>query len=204
MGMFTTHRTITAVLFLATFPLGAQECHTLQAASLEQTALYLNSHPDRQQDAPCIRFAIGRLGEQRYEPAIPVLTRFLDFRWPVGAHQKQARIVLDRDKVTIYPASDALEKFGQDALPAVLTAMEARSTSQVGLEVAVSVWMTLHRDNAPLGVSLLKQEANSASDPFSRQQLISATYLAAAGWCDRSEQAQCNAVLQAKPSKQNH
>lgn len=198
MKSFGTTKIVFVALLLTGLPLGAQECSTLQSASADKMSSYLGSFPDRRQNAPCIAFAIGKLGEQHYQPAISLLTKYLDFRWPVGAHQKQMRPVLERDKLTIYPAADALEKIGQVSLPAVVTAMQARGTSRVGMEVAVSVWMTLHKDNAPLGVSLLRQEADNATDSFSRGQLLWASSLASNGWCAPSEQAQCNEILRTK------
>jgi hypothetical protein len=89
--------------------------------------------------------------------------------------------------LTICPAADALEKMGQDSLPAILAVMQKKSTSRAAMEVAVSVWMTVHKDNAPLGVSLLKQEADNVTDPFSKEQLLWASSLAATGSCNRSE-----------------
>jgi hypothetical protein len=190
-----------AILLVSSLHAATQECNTLQSRSPGNMASYLSDTTDRRQNTSCIAFAIKTLGEQRYEPAIPILTKFLDFRWPVGAHQKQMRLVLERDKLTIYPAADALEKMGQASLPAILAAMQKKSTSRAAMEVAVSVWMTIHKDNAPLGVSLLKQEADNATDPFSKHQLEWATFLAATGWCDRSEQVQCDESLRIKASK---
>ncbi|SRR6266702_593684 len=190
-----------AVLLLFALPAAAQECSALQSASPDKLSSYLGELTDRRQYPPCVAFAIGELGKQHDDRAIPVLTKYLDFRWPVGAHQKQMRLVLERDKQTIYPAADALEKMGRDSLPAILAVMQKKSTSRAAMEVAVSVWMTIHRDNAPLGVTLLKQEADSTADPLSKQQLQWATFLAATGWCNPSERAQCHAVLQAKLSK---
>jgi len=56
-----------------------------------------------------VAFAINEVGEQRYEPAVPVLTKFLEFRWPVNARQKQRLFVLEHDGKSIYPAATALE-----------------------------------------------------------------------------------------------
>lgn len=192
---------IVGVYLLAVPHIRAQECSTLQSASPDKMASYLGAVTDRRQDPACIAFAIQRLGEQRYEPAIPVLTKFLDFRWPVGAHERQARVVLDRVPGTIYPAAAALENFGPEALPAVVTAMGSKWISEAGLEVAVSVWMIPHRDNPPLGVSLLRQEADNATDPYAKGQLISATILAIRGWCGPSERAQCEEAFHSKASQ---
>jgi hypothetical protein len=189
------------VALLICLPVAAQECATLQAVSPSGLVPYLNRAVDRRQNAPCVAFAIKKIGEQRYEPAIPVLTKVLEFRWPVGVNQKQRRFVLEHDGFTIYPAAEALERIGKSSLPAVLDAMKANSTSREAMEVAVSVWMTIYRDQSPTGVALLKQEADRAKEPMARQRLGWAAFRAAQGWCDPSERAKCNAAVQAHFSK---
>ncbi|HEV2729240.1 MAG TPA: hypothetical protein VGV15_04340 [Terriglobales bacterium] len=184
------------IFLLGTAPLLAQECATLQGASPDKLVSYLNRVADRRQNAPCVAFAIKKIGEQRYEPAIPVLTKFLEFRWPLGVNQKQRRFALEHDGFTIYPAADALEKIGKNSLPAVLRAMKANSTSRQEMEVAVSVWMTIYKDQTPMGVALLKQEADRTTQPMARQQLGWAAIRAAMGWCNSSEQTQCDAAAQ--------
>src|SRR5439155_4887454 len=132
---------------------------------------YLNRTVSDQGNAPCIAFAINQLGTERYEPAIPVLTKFLEFRWPLNARQKQRLFVLEHDGSSIYPAANALEQFGQKALPAVLDVLKAPKVSRESLEVAISVWMTIHKDHAPAGVALLKQAADHAKDPAESPRL---------------------------------
>ncbi len=151
-------------------------------------------------DAECVAFAINEIGEQRYEPAVPVLTKFLEFRWPVNARQKQRLFVLEHDGKSIYPAATALEQIGKNALPAVAEALKAPVMSKQAGEVAVSVWMQIHKDEPVKGVALLKQEADKTKDPAARQRLGRAAYKAL-GWCSPSDEAQCKAAAETRYSK---
>lgn len=127
-----------------------------------------------------------------------MLTKFLDFRWPLGARQKQRLYVVEHDDSSIYPAVNALGQIGKNALPAVLGVIKSNSTSRQSLDVAVSVWMTIYRNQGPAGVAMLKQEANKSKDPAAAQRLHLAAFRAAQGWCSPSEKAQCKAVLNSK------
>jgi hypothetical protein len=80
-----TSEIVFGAFLLIALPMAAQECSSLNSSSPDRLASYLAGFPDKFQNAPCIAFAIDRLGQQQYEPAIPVLTKYLDFRWPIGA-----------------------------------------------------------------------------------------------------------------------
>ena len=90
------------------------------------------------------------------------------------------------------------QNVGKNALPAVLAAMKAPSTSREAMEVAVSVWMTIQKGQSPTGVALLKREADTTKDHEARQRLGWAAFRAAQGWCSPSEKAPCKAVLTSK------
>jgi hypothetical protein len=184
-------------VFLLGMPVAAQECNRLQSASPDELVSFLNGRVSDQANAACVAFAINTLGGQRYEPAIPVLTKLLDFRWPINAHQKQKAFVLEHDGTSIYPAATALEQIGRNALPAVLNAIKAASSSREAGEVAVSIWMTIYKNQAPTGVALLKQEADQTKDPATRQRLGWAAFKAL-GWCASSYEAQCKAAANAR------
>src|SRR6266571_7187241 len=102
----------------------AQECKPLEGASTEELTTYLDKTVRTPATEACAALAINELGSQRYTPAIPALTKWLELRWPPGAHQKQRRFVIEHDGSTIYPAATALEAMGKDALPAVLNAIK--------------------------------------------------------------------------------
>jgi hypothetical protein len=187
-----------ASLFLGNVRALAQQCHSLQTASVDVLVSYLGKTTPSHANAACIALAINELGTQKYEPAIPALTRFLDFRWPVGAHQKQRLYVLEHDGETIYPAAAALEQLGKKSLPAVLNAMKSDPMSPQAMEVAVSVWMTIYKDQTPTAVGMLKQVADNTKNPVQRQRLGWAAYIAATGWCSPADQAQCRAAVQTR------
>jgi hypothetical protein len=174
---------------------GAQECIRFQGAPPEELTSYLDKTARSPANEACAAFAINELGSERYEPAITALTKWLELRWPPGAHQKQRRFVIERDGgKTIYPAAAALELMGKDALPTLLDAIKTRPASREWMDVAVSVWMTYYKDQAPAGVALLKQEADNTRDPAIRGRLGWAAFRAL-GWCDPSEREKCSEAL---------
>ena len=186
---------LAAALLVMVSRVGAQECSRLQGASPDEMTSYLSETVRSPANESCAAFAINQLGSLRYKPAIPALTKWLELRWPPGAHQKQRRFVIEHDGSTIYPAATALEAMGKDALPAVLNAIKTNPIPRrEWMEVAAEVWMTAHKDHAPTGVALLKQEADRATDPGTRQRVGWAAFYAV-GWCNPSEQEQCRAAL---------
>src|SRR5437870_3293317 len=185
----------TSLLLVMVSPVGAQECSRLQGAAPAELTSYLDGTVRSHEYEPCAAFAINQLGSLRYKPAIPALTKWLELRWPPGAHQKQRRFVIERDGSTIYPAATALEAMGKDALPAVLNAIKTNPVPRrEWMEVAAEVWMTAYKDQAPAGVALLKQESDRATDPATRQRVGWAAFYAL-GWCNPSEKEQCRAAL---------
>lgn len=199
--MKQAHLVFAVILLLGAAKLAAaQQCESVNAESASGLGSYLDKVTDPRQDAPCIAYAIKRLGEQKYEPAIPTLTKFLEFRWPQGVNQKQRRFVIEHDGFTIYPAAEALEKIGKDSLPALLEAMKSNYMSRPALDVAASIWMTVHRDDGPNGVALLKQEADKTTDKMARSRLEYVAFRASTGWCADSDRAQCEAAAQKRYS----
>jgi hypothetical protein len=194
--MTITEISVVAVgmFLLATASVAAQECDTLQGASPSDLVSYVGGVAPNEQNASCVAFAIRRIGDQRYESAIPVLTKLLDFRWPVNAHQKRRLYVLEHDGVSIYPAATALERIGESSLPSVLAAIKKGANTRGGFEGAVSVWMMIYKNQAPLGVALLRQEAGNTKDLAARQRLDWAAYEAARGWCSEIDKPQCKAA----------
>jgi hypothetical protein len=190
---------VTALSFLASPRVGAQECGRFQNASPEKLVSYLNGIVPDQRNPSCTAFAIDQLGNQRYEAAAPVLTKWLEFRWPANARQKQRLFVLERDGASIYPAVNALGKIGKKSLPSVLEVIKADSASRQMRENAVSVWMQIYKNESSVGLMLLKQEADRTKDPSTRQRVGWAAFKAQT-WCAPSEQAQCQAALNPRHS----
>jgi hypothetical protein len=179
----------------------AAECNRLAGAASADLVSYLGeTKPDRR-SAQCVAFAISWLGDQREEPAVPVLTKLLDFRFPLNARQKQRLFVLELEGTSIYPAVNALVRIGKNSLPSVLEVIKSDSGSRVTRENAVSVWMQIYKNQSPVGVMLLKREADTTEDSFTRQRVAWAASMAQTRWCAPSDQAQCRAVLNTRFSK---
>lgn len=190
------------LLFGAAELVAAQQCESLNAESASALASYLDKVTDPLQNEPCVAFAIKKLGEQRYEAALPVLTKSLDFRWPPDARQKQRLYVLEYDGSSIYPAAEALKKIGKNSLPAILNEIKSGPMSRESMEVALSVWMTIYKDQAPAGVAVLQKEADQATNLGAKQRLRWAAAHAAMFWCAPSDRKQCWAVV--NTSSQQH
>jgi hypothetical protein len=183
------------LLFVIANSASAQKCASLQGVSPDELTSYLATNARSPDKESCGAFAINQLGIMGYKPAIPALTKWLELRWPPGAHQKQRRFVVEANGATIYPAAAALEAMGKDSLPAVLDAITSNSATRESVEVAVSVWMTTYTDHPVIGVTLLKQEADRTTDAEAKSRLRWAALKAAVGWCSVSEREQCRAAL---------
>ena len=74
---------LAALLLTSGISVAAEKCDPLQTAPPDRLVSYLDgivrgTVRDRE-TVKCIVFAIKELGNQRYEPGIPAITRFLDF-----------------------------------------------------------------------------------------------------------------------------
>jgi hypothetical protein len=116
----------------------------------------------------------------------------LDFRRPLNAREKQGLFLHPQGISEIYPAANALELIGEKTLPAVLNVMKTDSASATARENAVSVWMEIHKYEAPKGVALLKQEEDRTGDAAVKQKLQWALCKALT-WCNPPEEAACRA-----------
>src|ERR1700733_13522910 len=167
---------ILGFLFLGGFRLAAQECDRLRDATSSELVSYLNGVSDRR-GAECTAFAIKKLGEYRYEAAVPVLAGLLDFRRPADVREKQGLYLHIQGIDEVYPAARALEEIGKGSLPAVLSVIKGDSSSTTSRENAVFVWMEIHKDESPKGVALLKLEGDKTEDATAKSHLRSARWL---------------------------
>jgi len=180
----------TLLFLLAAVSLPAQECNRLRHASSGELVSCLDGTVSNPENAACITFAIQTLGEEHYEPAIPVLTKLLDFRRP-RTPEESGVITMH----SFYPAMIALEEIGRASLPSLLRAIKGE-LSVKARENAVSAWMEIHKYESPKGVALLKREANEANDVTVKQRLLWAVSKAL-HWCDPSDEAQCKKAAKA-------
>ena len=188
-----------AVLFLATsISVAAEKCDSLQTAPPDRLVSYLNGIVrgtvlDRETGG-CIVFAIRKLGNERYAPSIPVLTKFLDLHWPMSLEERRQRqrpfCLPEQRRADGYPATTALAELGTKSVPSVLEASKADSTSMRGRENAGAVLMEVYNNEPKQGLALLKQETDKNIDPAIKQRLSFAIYKALS-WCNPSDRAQC-------------
>lgn len=166
-------------------------CSTLEARSSSELTKFLNSVVPDEENARCVTWAIHRLGKEQYEAAIPSLVRLLDFRRP----QKDGESTVGGFSREIFPAPVALELIGKKALPDLLTAIKANSTSALARNNAIAVWMEIYRysDEHPTGVALLRQEETITKDDVTKQRLSWAVQEALKR-CNPAEEAACKAA----------
>jgi hypothetical protein len=162
-------------------------CETLRDTSLPDLVKFLNSVTPDEGNARCVTWAIYKLGKERYEPAIVPLVRLLDFRSPRTEADKTFRWLEGE-----FPAEDALIRIGKKALPEVLGAIKASTSSDTLRENAVFVWMDVYRqtDEHVKAVAVLKQEEMKAKDDKTRERLKWAVSKAIT-WCGPPEELAC-------------
>jgi hypothetical protein len=167
-----------------------QECDNLRnAASTDLVSFLAGALPD-EKNAECVAWAISQLGTRRYDPGAATLVRFLDFHRPLNANEKLGVYLRPQGIGDVYPAVDALALIGEKALPTVLHAIEADSTSTKARENAVFVWMEIYKYERPKGVALLKQELDKTREAAVKQQLQWAL-VKARDWCNPSDEDSC-------------
>jgi hypothetical protein len=163
-------------------------CETLRGASSPDLVQFLTSVIPDEGNARCVTWAIHKLGKERCDPAIVPLVRLLDFRRP----QPEGERIFQGLFYEEFPAEDALTLIGKKALPEVLRAIEASTSSDTLRENAVFVWMEIYRytDEHPKGVALLKQEEMKAKDDATKERLKWAVSKAIT-WCNPPEASAC-------------
>jgi hypothetical protein len=174
-------------------------CYGLQNASSPDLLEFLNAVVPDEWNARCITWAIHKLGNEHHEPAIPALVKLLDFRLPLTPMEE----IFHGTSQAPFPAEEALAQIGKKALPEVLRAIEADSTSAIARENALSVWMEIYResDQQPKGVSLLKQEETNANDSAIKQKLRWAVQKALT-YCNPPEKNACEEAARTGNSEQ--
>jgi len=178
---------VLAILFLTSgISFAAEKCDLLENAPPDRLVSYLDGMVRGtvrgREMVECIVFAIKKLGNQRYEPGIPAVTRFLDFHWPLSLEERLKRqrlyYVAEQRRAESYPASTALVEIGVKSLPNVLETIKADSTLPIAREMAVVVVMQIYRSEPQNGVALLKKEADQEKDARIKRYFDFAIYKA--------------------------
>jgi hypothetical protein len=163
-------------------------CDAFRDANSTDLVQFLNNVVPDEKNSRCVTWAIHKLGKEHYEPAIPILVKLLDFRRPQSSTEEIFQ-VMPRE---LFPAEDALEMIGKKALPELLRAITAESTSAIAREHAVGAWMVIYRedDEQPNGVARLKQEEMKTDDNSIKLRLRWAIQKALS-FCNPPEQTSC-------------
>jgi len=116
-----------------------QECPSLNNALPAELLSFLSATEPSQDNAECLTWAIKSLGTQKYEAAIPVLAKFLDFKRPLSDLEKKGFYLHLPSVWEMYPAADALDRFGEKALPTLINVIKGESGSDVARQNAIAV-----------------------------------------------------------------
>jgi hypothetical protein len=110
----------------------------------------------------CLIKAIRNVEENSYRPAIPVLTKYLDFRMPppFAPYDPLTRAPTGG----LYPAADALARFGEAAVPALNAAIDKETLSLIARSNAANALFVVTKDKARV-ISLIAKVAQSSADP---------------------------------------
>ena len=186
---------LSALLITSATLARGQECENWRNASSTELVSLLSSAVPDQNNKDCMSWAIAKLGNQRYEAAVPVLIRLLDFKRPLTKSETQGVYLHPQTVWELYPAARALDAIGKTALPALVTAIKAESTSDIARVNAVAVLMGMHKYEKEKGVALLKQEETTATDDATKRRLQWAVGNAVQNWCGSPpEDAGCRAA----------
>lgn len=169
-------------------------CSSLQNATAPELADFLNTVVPDEKNGRCVTWAIHRLGEDRYEAAIPALVKLLGFRRP----ETKTEMVFRGLSEERFPAEAALAQIGEKALPKIVTSIEEDSTSTVARDNALFVYMGINKYDRPRAIARLKHEETKSDDNAVRQRLAWAIQKALM-FCTASERVACGQAATGQP-----
>jgi hypothetical protein len=123
------------------------------------TALTYLSQDRSNLNSACIRAAIDILRAKKPIPAVPVLIKCLDFGIPVPQVLRHTHEATDG----LYPAADALARFGNTAIPALEEAVSNDDLSAIGRSNAATALWAETRDQVHV-VKLTRKAAQLSRD----------------------------------------
>lgn len=167
-------------------------CDSLRNATLPDLVRFLNTVIPDETNRNCVTWAIHKLGNEQYEPAIAPLVRLLDFRRAPTQREKTGFPLHPQGVWEIYPSVGAIPLIGKKALPDLLRVIEADPTSTTTRENAIAAWMEIYRksDEQPKGVRQLKEEETKTQDAGIKERLNWAVSKAMT-WCNPPDQPAC-------------
>jgi hypothetical protein len=143
----------------------------LEHADSSDLVMFLNGVFLDEKNARCVTWAIHRLGNERYEPAISALVKLLDFHRPPTEDEKLGVHLRPQLVGEMFPAAESLEQIGEGSKAEVLRTIGSDSVSATARENAIAVWMEIYKYERPKGIALLKQEENKPNTEAVKQNL---------------------------------
>jgi hypothetical protein len=140
-----------------------RSCATVTADTAESKKLLEEQSSIRQ--SGCITPAIKRLGSVGDSKAIHVLVSYLDYVDPATAPNPSG----GADEPPSYPAVGALFQIGTPATSDLLEAVQ-NDNPVIGKNAAIT-YLSVYRDDLPLGIRLVLGERSKATDPGAQKRL---------------------------------
>lgn len=167
-------------------------CKKLNGAKPDELMRYLQRRPaPPPQD--CTLFAIEQLGFARYEPAVPLLVKYLDYPRPPDPGWWHSHA---QDVGYLYPAANALFGVGKESIPALLRVTASPDSSDLlRMNAGDTIFALYSRDHIEEGIAVMMRASRQESDPYSRAHLDDAARYWASR-CPPEHQNACVAALQ--------
>lgn len=140
----------------------------------------------------CVIAAIERLHGITSSEVIDVLVSYIDFQRPTEKYIQLHPPITKR----VYPATNSLFSIVKPALSALTHVIQEAKSSDVARRNAISMIMSIHREEPQEGVRLLVNAASKATDAAQAQRLKQGA-TEAAQKCDARARSQCDAMLKA-------
>src|ERR1700730_6395765 len=166
-------------------------CNGLTLAASPYLAEFLTEVVPDEKNSRCVTWAIHRLGNERYAPAVSALVKLLDFHRPPTEEEKMGFFLRPSLVGEMFPAAESLEQIGEGAKAEVLRAIGSDSVSAITRRNAVAGWMEVYKYERLKGVALLKPEENKPSTATVRQKLKIAARMAVKYCIGMPEQPAC-------------
>jgi hypothetical protein len=170
-------------------------CEGLADASSQQLVEYLQAdHPARSDD-DCITYALLVLGQRQYEPSLPILIKYLEFKPydPIAA-KYGVKVMTGGQRVRDNPARAAILEFGPKAEHSLLNGIVEPSQTIHNQEIG-KLELLIHHDRQELAIKALVEIATKPdASPLRSQALFeSARWLAEQ--CKAEAKSACRAEL---------
>ena len=174
------------------------QCPELDKSSPAQLLKYLADDGGKQ-SKECMEFAIRRLGDAEYVPAIDVLIMNLEFESLAVSRGLPGGTVSIYTMRGFYPAKVALTQIGLPASDKLVAAIAKRETTDFSAQLAGEALLSIHsRDDPSIAVAALIAAADSTPDPKAAARLRKEARRMMSTGCPGEFRLQCEAALSGK------